>query len=265
MKKIFTLALAAVALTSAAQNRSWDFTHWSEATLANLRASNANGGNWTDIEKADATEPTEKSKDNCFWQISATADLTDEGYLTANGVVIAELEGLKYTNEKQNRSLAIAVDYPEANLASDFGPYQGPSYLWLGSKNINYFMIPDVPANAIIKMGVESHKITDARGVKLTINGEELTAPDGSAVAAPMTYEELEWSAANGGDVQITNTNGCHIYYIDIQDPSAVSGIDADANAPVEYFNLQGVRVANPENGLYIRRQGNKTTKVAVK
>lgn len=38
-----------------------------------------------------------------------------------------------------------------------------------------------------------------------------------------------------------------------------------DSNAPVEYFNLQGVRVANPENGLYIRRQGNTATKVLVK
>lgn len=40
---------------------------------------------------------------------------------------------------------------------------------------------------------------------------------------------------------------------------------EEDANAPVEYFNLQGVRVANPESGLYIRRQGNKVTKVLVK
>lgn len=34
------------------------------------------------------------------------------------------------------------------------------------------------------------------------------------------------------------------------------------SNAPVEYYNLQGIRVANPENGIFIRRQGNKTTKV---
>jgi len=39
-------------------------------------------------------------------------------------------------------------------------------------------------------------------------------------------------------------------------------GADFDENAPVEYFNLQGIRVANPENGLYIRRQGNKVEKV---
>ncbi len=33
-------------------------------------------------------------------------------------------------------------------------------------------------------------------------------------------------------------------------------------NAPVEYFNLQGIRVANPENGVYIRRQGTNVSKV---
>ena len=38
-----------------------------------------------------------------------------------------------------------------------------------------------------------------------------------------------------------------------------------DSNAPVEYFNLQGVRVENPSTGLYIKRQGNKVTKVIIR
>ncbi len=38
-----------------------------------------------------------------------------------------------------------------------------------------------------------------------------------------------------------------------------------NTNAPVEYFNLQGVKVENPAAGLYIRRQGNQATKVLVK
>ena len=46
---------------------------------------------------------------------------------------------------------------------------------------------------------------------------------------------------------------------------SGIEGVVADDNAPVEYFNLQGVRVANPENGLYIRRQGNKVSKIYVR
>lgn len=46
---------------------------------------------------------------------------------------------------------------------------------------------------------------------------------------------------------------------------SGISDVIANENAPVEYFNLQGVRVDNPANGLYIRRQGNEVSKVFVK
>lgn len=36
-----------------------------------------------------------------------------------------------------------------------------------------------------------------------------------------------------------------------------------DPNAPVEYYNLQGQRVANPDHGIYIKVQGGRATKVA--
>ena len=43
------------------------------------------------------------------------------------------------------------------------------------------------------------------------------------------------------------------------------SGIDnittQEENLPIIYYNLQGVRVNNPANGIYIRVQGNKATK----
>lgn len=38
-----------------------------------------------------------------------------------------------------------------------------------------------------------------------------------------------------------------------------------DANAPVEYFDLQGRKVTNPSGGIYIRRQGSHTSKILVK
>lgn len=42
--------------------------------------------------------------------------------------------------------------------------------------------------------------------------------------------------------------------------------VDADVNAPVEFFNLQGQKVVNPEAGqVLIRRQGSKATKIFVK
>ncbi len=43
-----------------------------------------------------------------------------------------------------------------------------------------------------------------------------------------------------------------------------VTASASDANAPVEYYNLQGVRVSNPENGLFIRVQGGKSVKVVL-
>lgn len=44
-----------------------------------------------------------------------------------------------------------------------------------------------------------------------------------------------------------------------------VGDIMIDNNAPIEYFDLQGRRIANPSQGLYIVRQGNKVTKSIIK
>lgn len=50
---------------------------------------------------------------------------------------------------------------------------------------------------------------------------------------------------------------------------SAVENIftesSADADAPVEYYNIQGMRVINPAAGIYIKKQGNKVSKVYIR
>lgn len=48
-----------------------------------------------------------------------------------------------------------------------------------------------------------------------------------------------------------------------VEDVIADGAISSDdANAPVVYYNLQGVRVENPSNGIFIRVQGKKTEKI---
>ena len=44
-----------------------------------------------------------------------------------------------------------------------------------------------------------------------------------------------------------------------------VDGIEADNNVTTEYYNLQGVRIANPEKGIYIVKRGNKVYKEIIK
>ena len=210
----------------------WDFTKWSEATVANLKADAAASKleGWSDVEKkADAeadADPTEASKDNCFWAV-ATPD--ENGELAANGVLIEELKGLAFNSTYSTaRSLAIAVNYPKAVVSNAEQTYEGPAYLWLGGggKNVDCFVIKNVKAGTAIKMGVETHKIGDARGVQLFIEGAEgargdkLVAPDGSEVAAPTAYTEQTWAVPGEEgvcNIIVYNTKGCHIYFIDAE------------------------------------------------
>ena len=55
-------------------------------------------------------------------------------------------------------------------------------------------------------------------------------------------------------------------FYVDQNGVGAgVEGIEADENAPVEYYDLQGRRVENPSNGLFIVKKGNKVSKQFVR
>ena len=59
-------------------------------------------------------------------------------------------------------------------------------------------------------------------------------------------------------------TKAASKYAFAIDTTVAIDEVDADDNAPVEYYNLQGVKVENPEKGIFIRKQGKKATKVVL-
>lgn len=77
--------------------------------------------------------------------------------------------------------------------------------------------------------------------------------------------EEGNEDTSNGPDIFPTTYNGA--FKIDLNTAGINDAvIDLNNNAPVEYFNLQGVRVANPANGeLVIKRQGEKVSKTIVR
>ena len=246
----------------------WDFTQWSAETVANLRADAAASKTegWSDVEKqadADAGNgPTNISKDNCFWASKTT--LPDEnGELSANGQLISELRGLRFHQPAlANRNLAIAVDYP----ATDIGTYHGPAYLWLGGANKDYFTIPKAVGGTEIKMGVESHKSSEARGVQLFTNngfgtsvehGEQLAGADGSTLPLPTAYTELTWFVVETADIIVYNTNGCHIYFIEAtvadDGSTSVSSLPVSCQPSPQLFDLQGRKVTRPAKGIYLK------------
>ena len=93
------------------------------------------------------------------------------------------------------------------------------------------------------------------------------TAPAGVTVVAAADATAIAaikgWAAFNEGKL----FNGLPALNWQNVDASGIDEVaaDVDAEAPVEYYNLQGIRVENPANGLYIRKQGSKATKVLVR
>ena len=236
----------------------WDFTKWSDATVANLKADAAASktSGWSDVEKkADAeagADPTEASKDNCFWlQLEAAPA---DGALTANGVVIEELKGLKFDAEyAAKRSLAIAVNYPSTSL----GDYAGPAYLWLGGggskQTCPCFTIPGVKAGSKVTFEMESHKPSDARGIGLYKNSYEEANLIGEQFK-PTVKATNTWDITEDCDVVVWNTSGCHIYKIEVT--SGAAGIQAVKTVKADngfIYNLAGQRVDANYKGVVIK------------
>ena len=235
MKKTFTfITLFVLSIAVNAQDayrKSWDFTKWSSTTAANLKADT----NWSDDEQGDNYAKKGPTTDKCWFLVTNTGSTVQ-----ANGADIAELTGLQsiITNE---RGLAIAVDFSTCvdRDGDGFGPYKGAQYLWLCSKDKPYFVIPHVEPGTTIKMGIESHKFTSARGVALYVGkdnkGTKLNDPvddSGTVISGGKVtnYTDLIYTVPE--DEQVTNEEdgtvdiavycgsdgGLHIYYIIVGD-----------------------------------------------
>ena len=177
---------------------SWDFTNWSDATKTDVLA---NTTKWNQYEKADngGTNFGDDGRSN----VSALSNNT----LTSTAI-ISEANGLKFTAAAYG--LGLMFNMPSTTI----GTYHGSQYIWLYS-NTSTIKIPSVPANAVIEIGVESHKDSEARGVTLKNGSTTLTQTQGDATSE--TYQVCKWTnIETEGDVVVTPSKGLHIYYITV-------------------------------------------------
>ncbi len=80
---------------------------------------------------------------------------------------------------------------------------------------------------------------------------------------APMDYMA---NADGSGSIYVYVPGaGIAAYTIKKVSSSGIEETLINENAPVEYYNLQGLKVINPANGIYIRVQGGKASKILVK
>lgn len=79
----------------------------------------------------------------------------------------------------------------------------------------------------------------------------------------------LGWAAFDYADGYLTDIAGwfeLNTLLNISKEGAGINGVEVEAsNSPVVYYNLQGVRMENPTNGLFIRMQDGKATKVLIK
>ena len=160
-------------------------------------------------------------------------------------------------------------------FVADAGPVTAAGYSDLISASAyswkSMFNDSDISCNwrieGVLKKA-DNNATLKAAGVKAAVEGvtynvycnnelvvEGLTSTE-YTVINPAEGKYVVTSVADG--VESAESNVVYFY------PSGVEENIVDDNAPVEYFNLQGVKVAKPENGIFIKKQGSRTSKVVL-
>lgn len=88
--------------------------------------------------------------------------------------------------------------------------------------------------------------------IELVEGGKKMAIEEETAIGT------FELTIADNGSVSIMACEG------EYDENSAITEVNAELNAPTVYYNLQGVKVANPTNGIFIKKQGNTTLKVVL-
>ncbi len=87
--------------------------------------------------------------------------------------------------------------------------------------------------------------------------GAEYTAVENVEIELPTGAGTIQFYSHDGEKFSQPTTYSYNIAL----DTTGIEGVEVENGAAAEYFNLQGVRVANPTEGLYIVRRGNTVTK----
>lgn len=176
-------------------------------------------------------------------------------------------------DSEQSEAIWSCADSDEHYAYFDLGAeyaVEGITMVWEGAYATAYDIVLSLnklgeSAPVVLANGITSDHTIEVTGNNSTRVSHAVMGEDGSYDFVKARYVGLKTKTALNSDWGI-KPRDLKVYGGSWDVVSALDMLDIDnSDAPVEYYNLQGVRVLNPENGLFIRRQGNKSEKVLVK
>ncbi|MCH5225465.1 MAG: hypothetical protein J1D77_05670 [Muribaculaceae bacterium] len=160
-----------------------------------------------------------------------------------------------FTLEVKAAADDIVEAYPELTMVGSFyNNWANPGVAGTEENGIYTYKVDLGEGGATFKLasagwaveiaGPEDGVVVGYEAVKVSIGGKDLAT-------------ELE-----GEQTLVFDYNALEMWF---EDGTGVESIGVDANAPAAYYNLNGVRVNNPEKGVYVVKQGKKTSKVVIR
>lgn len=146
------------------------------------------------------------------------------------------------------------------------GGFMGEFYVRDGkANNLGLVFSAEAPVSAANMMA--AYAVTPAQNIEQGVEYNMSVKPAEATSFKKFTTSNI---AYKNGTLRVTYTPGkkdaSAVKTLQILNSETVTGINAaiaDSDAPVEYFNLQGVRIAYPQAGqILIRRQGDKVEKI---
>jgi hypothetical protein len=205
------------------------------------------------------------------WYSTGGAIATDQwvsiaGDTTANMTISGAKEGEEFTVEYNVETNQIRVtsatpkDYTKlyVNIRGDFNSWK---YDGVHPDENGLAICPAENVNTAFKVVVYDPD-TDADTYYST--GAELTAGQWTTITTNIDPGMTLPTTLQEGAVTLKFDCTTGSLYVE-KDTSSVDAIIATENVPAVYYNLQGVRVSNPVNGLYIVVRGDKVAKELVK
>ena len=152
---------------------------------------------------------------------------------------------------------------PAAPSAPDFeGDYSGQTMIAAtGNVSLNFKKVEGVTVYYKLNEKEASQGVAPkAEAVGHETQHDGYKAHNGETIEAGTNHASIEFFACD-------DNTGLHseVKTVNFDITTGIEDIEAAGNGEAIYFNLQGTRVANPEQGLYIRVVNGKASKVIVK
>ncbi len=212
--------------------------------------------------------------DNDNWESAGTAKYTDGFLTTFFNIDAAEMNVELQRNKQRPDFLRLVNPYKLHDYALKYLHTGHNHYIYINAEDPEIIYIEESPIGMDLGYGLvrassatryfldAGFEIDDCKELEYggVIEDNVLTFPDEALLTSMLGYEDGDWYSI---------TEDGNTFKLALPDGFALNSgvrdvaVDAANAATPTYYNLQGVKIANPQPGtLVIRRQGATTTKL---